>query len=180
MTVVSQNKYQIGTNVLILLPDPTFGAGGSTTWAYEVYNVTTAAVVVTDTLAWPADGNAIKIGLAENLFPLGNLFRVRVLNNLSIVVQEFFFTTYTNNFSSGGPTNIAAINDLVTRICGLMGYHAVHEVTNLDQGVAVDSSVRIYDRDPDDDGAVLVGEYVQKKITDPTSRVIGEISARRV
>jgi len=178
METTTLQKYQIGTDVMIFLPDPTFGAGGATTWDYEIVEVSTLTVKATGTINWPAEGNFIKVNLASSLYSTGEIYRVRTFDSTMLLKDEWHFSVFSNNFGTVGPANTATINEYIERIAGLLGLYAKIEHTAIDKGIPTTTVISIYDKDPSDPTAVLQYQYTQKKFVDETHRVIGEVSAR--
>jgi len=178
MSVTPLQHYQIGKAVMIFLPDPTFGAGGTTTWSYEIYEVSTTTIKASGTLDWPADGNFIKIELDAALYSVGERYRIRIFDATMLLKDEWQFSVFTNDFGTVGPANTATINEYLRRIYGLLGNNAKVEHTTVDKGIPSVTTISIYDRDPSDPAAVLLYSYAQRKFIDETHRVVGEVSAR--
>jgi len=178
LEVATLPKYQLDKNVLVFLPDPTFGAGGSTTWSYEVTEMSTLTIKDSGTVNWPAQGNAIKIHLDPTKYSTGETYRVRIFNSLVALVDEWHFIPFDVAFSTVGPINTAVINEYVKRIAGLLGWNTVIEHDEVSMGVPGLTTITIYDGNPDDPGSSVIYQYSQRKIVDETHRVVGEISAR--
>lgn len=178
LEVVTLQKFQLEKDVLIFLPDPTFGAGGSTTWSYEILEVATSVIKANASFNFPTDGNFVKVALAPALFSVGEQYRVRIFDSAVIMQDEWFFTVYTNNFGTVGPINTATVNEYAERLAGLLGRNAtvVHDV--IDKGIPTTTTITIFDKDPEDPTAVILYRYTQRKFLDETHRVIGEVSAR--
>lgn len=178
LEVTTLQKFQLEKTVMVFLPDPTFGVGGSTTWDFEIREISTLTVKASATVNFPADGNFIKILLDPTLFSVGEQYRVRIFDASVVLVDEWFFTVFSNNFVTVGPINTATINDHARRIAGLLGLNAKVEHDVIEKGIPTVTTITVFDKDPSDPTAVVLFRYTQKKFVDETNRVVGEASAR--
>jgi len=177
LEVAKPNTYQLGKAVLVFFPDPTEGAGGTTTWSWEIYNVTDSAIVDSDSsVDSGTEGNAIKVEL-DSSYATGKLYRVRIWNAAAQLRSEWYFVVFDATFGTVGPTNIAAINDAITRIAGLQGHNQKVTIVSQEFGVPTEVLIEVYDGDPDNSGSSVIARYRQKKFLDATQRVSGEVSA---
>lgn len=172
-------KYQLDKPILIFFPDPDspVAAGSGAAWSWEIFNVTTSTIIASAAQV-TATENYIEVTLSTGTYVVGDLYRVRIFNNISGQIDEWFFSVYSSNFGGIPPVNIASINDKIARIAGLLGLNQVVRNTNHDKGVPAVSEIDLYDGDPQDPGSSIFATYKQVKFLDPQSRVDSEISTK--
>lgn len=176
------NKVQLEKWILIMYPDPSFGAGGGTAWSWEIFDVAAATIVQTGNETYgPGLGtffNYREVQVADPTYVAGKLYRVRIFDSTLALVDEWYFIVYTNNFGGIGPVNVALINEYIARIAGLLGHNQIVTNDEHDKGVPAKTTIDCYDGDPNDPGSSIIYTYKQVKFLDPQYRVSGEISTK--
>lgn len=177
--IVRLPHIQIGKRVLLYFPDPDSGfiAGAGVDWSWEIYNDTDSVIVATGTRD-SATEDYETVVLSSGTYTAGKRYRVRIFDDSAALIDEWFFVAYTSDFAGLPPINVAAINDSIARIAGLLGHHQIvtHDVFEL--GVPKETTIKLYDGDPNDPGSTQIGEYQQRKFLDLQGRVDSEISSR--
>ena len=174
------NKVQLEKWILLMYPDPAFGAGGGIAWSWEIYDVALATIVQTgaEVFGPVTFDNYRELPIASPTYVDGKLYRVRIFDSTLALVDEWYFIVYTNNFGGTAPINLALINEYIGRIADLLGHNQVVTNDEHDKGVPAKSTIDCYDGDPDDPGSSVIYTYQQVKFLDPQYRVSGEISTK--
>ena len=177
--VVRLPHIQIGKKLLMYFPDPdsAFIGGAGVAWSWEIYN-DTDAVIVTVGAEVSATADYRTVDLASPTYVAGKRYRVRIFDDAAVLRDEWYFVAYTSNFAGLPPINVASINDAIARIAGLLGLNQVVTHNAIELGVPVETNIKLYDKDPADPAAVLIGEYEQRKFLDLQGRVDSEVSSR--
>lgn len=177
--VVRLPHIQLEKNLLIYFPDPDSGfiGGAGAGWSWEIYNDTDSVVVTTGNQT-SATEDYVTVQLVSGTYTAGKRYRVRIFDDSATLVDEWFFIAYTSDFGGLPPFNVALINDQIARIAGLLGHHQKITHNLHDLGVPVETNIKLYDQDPSNPAAVLIGEYEQRKFLDLQGRVESEVSSR--
>lgn len=177
--VVKMVHLQLEKYVLMYFPDPdsTFLAGAGAAWSWEIYNDTDAVIVVTGARV-SATEDYETVQLISATYQAGKRYRVRIFDNGAALVDEWYFVTYESNASGTPPFNVAQLNNNISRIAGLLGLNQRITHDTFELGVPTESTVQLFDKDPDDITATKTGEYSQKKFLDEHGRVAKEVSGR--
>lgn len=173
-------KVQLNKPLLLIYPDPAFGAGGGTSWSWEIYDVAAATIVASnvETFGPVTFNNYREVDIDDATYVLGKIYRVRIFDSTLALYDEWYFITYSSDFAGTAPINLALINGNIKRIAGLLGLNQVITHEQHDKGVPARTLIDLYDQDPNAPGAAVIYQYEQRKFVDPQFRVDGEISKR--
>lgn len=186
--VVTQHRY--GSNIadallMVMLPDPNppgvsdfVITGGA--WTVTVTKYLRDTQVDTRDYSVPATADTLWIAVYPDESPAfyevsdanGDcyVYRVTIKDAGANVCEEWDFSCYTFDVSSGAAGDTAAINDKIARIAGLLGYRQRVTYSNFDLGIPVDTLVELLDANDD-----TIAEYRIKKILNGAHAIIGEI-----
>lgn len=172
-------SFQLNKHVLVSFLDPHEGGAGPSTWSYEIRRVSDAALINSDTLLYPANGNAVKVLLTSS-YEVDEVYSVTVKNGAATTIHTWHFTVFSVDFGTVGAINTADINLKLRLAAGLLGRNAVFEYEEHEKGgIPTLTSVAVYDQNPQAEGAAVIGRFEMRKILDESFRVVGEVSARR-
>lgn len=173
-------KVLLNKPVLIIYPDPSFGAGGGNNWSWEIFEVNTTTIIDSgvEDFGPVTFNNYREVDIDDANYTLGEIYRVRIFDDTLALVDEWYFITFTSDFAGTAPVNLALINENIARIAGLLGLNQVITHDEHDKGVPQETRIDLYDGDPADPGSSVIYQYSQVKFVDPQYRVDGEISKR--
>lgn len=170
----------INSRLCVLLPDPISAASdfvttpGTGLWSVEIRAVTAGVIgsIVHSATNIAAVTNVLWVALDPAAFPAnGDVYRVTIKDSAGTVCDEWDFSVFQPNIGAGS-AGVAAINNAVRRIAGLLGYRQQVIYSDFVLGIPQTTTITLQDAA----GAALAS-YRRKLFLNDAHAVIAETSA---